>query len=62
VPTFGDFHAALEAVGQVFERYYGILTHVTLMAREPEEQFDIYEPFTFSWIADPKHFDHRRCN
>jgi hypothetical protein len=60
VPTFAEFHAALEAVGQVFERYYLILTHATLMAREPAEQFDIYRPFTFAWIADPRNFDHER--
>jgi hypothetical protein len=60
VPTFAEFHAALDAVGQVFERYYTILTHATLMSREPEEQFDIYEPFTFAWIADPGHFDRER--
>ena len=61
VPTFGDFHAAVDAVGQVFERYYGILTHSTLMTREPVEQYNLYEPFRTAWIIDAEKFDYERC-
>jgi hypothetical protein len=61
VPTFGDFDAAVEAVGLVFERYYLILTDRALFTREPIEQFNIYEPFRFAWIADAEQFDYKRC-
>jgi len=61
VPTFGELHAAAEDIGRVFEWYFELLTHRTLLTRTPTEQFNIYEPFRFAWISDPERFDYRRC-
>jgi hypothetical protein len=60
VPTFGDLHASVDAVRQVFHRYYAILTHRTVVTFEPVAQFNVYTPFNHPWIADPERFDYCR--
>jgi hypothetical protein len=60
VPTFAEFHRAVEAVRNVFHRYYTLITHRTIANFEPEPQYDVYEAFTFPWI-DTSTFDAQRC-
>ena len=61
VPTFAEFHAAIKAIGGVFQRYYTLLTHSTLLDLEPAAQYDEYEMFTFAWISDPERFDYEKA-
>jgi hypothetical protein len=61
IPTFREFHEAVDAVGKVFEKYYLILTHHSLYTREPAPQYNVYAPFRFAWIADSDTFDYNRC-
>jgi hypothetical protein len=61
VPTFDEFHKAIDVVHEVFGRYYMLLTHKALISFEPAIQYDEFAPFRFAWISDPEHFDSTRC-
>jgi hypothetical protein len=47
--TFGDFHAAIDAIVPIFKRYYAWLTLNTITQVEPVPQYDTHECFTFPW-------------
>jgi hypothetical protein len=61
VPTFGDFHAAVQVVSDLLARYYVLLTHSEMTTFEPVAQYDEFEAFTKAWISDPKSFDFSKC-
>jgi hypothetical protein len=58
VPTFGDFHAAVEIVREVVDKYYLLLTHRSVVTYEPVPQYDVFAPFTAAWIPNPEAFDY----
>ena len=47
--TWGEFHTALDAMVDVFKKYYALLTQATLTGIEPEPQYDTHECLTFPW-------------
>jgi hypothetical protein len=61
IPTYRELHEAIEGVQEVIGRYYMLFGNPTPMSFEPEPQYNVYKAFEFSWIADRKHFDYRRC-
>ena len=48
--TWGEFHAAIDVLVEVFSKYYGLLHQSALMGIEPEPQYDTHECFTFPWL------------
>lgn len=48
--TWGDFHTALDALVEVFTKYYALLTQKTLVSIEPTAQYDAHECLTFPWL------------
>ena len=58
--TFEEFHAALQAIEQLFKNYYGLFAHQSLVQTEPVAQFDEFEAFGFSWIEDEDKFDYEK--
>ena len=61
IPTFGELHAAIEALRTVLRRYYLMLTHQSIAMFEPTEGFNLYVPFRSAWIRDAEAFDYKRC-
>jgi hypothetical protein len=47
--TFGEFHAAVDAMVLIFEKYYALLTGRSVAQVEPVPQFNTHECFTFPW-------------
>jgi hypothetical protein len=60
IPTFGEFHGAFDAVRDVVQRYYMILTHRVVVTFEPLAQYNVYTPFRSPWITDSEKFDYTR--
>jgi hypothetical protein len=50
--TFTQFDAAIDAVAEVFKKYYTIITLKALIDTEPVPQYDTHECFTFPWIDE----------
>jgi hypothetical protein len=48
--TFDDFDAAVDAVQEIFKKYYLLLTQTSIAQFEPVPQFDIDAPFRFAWL------------
>ena len=47
--TWGEFHAAVEVLVEVFKKYYALLTLKTVLDIEPAPQNDTHECLTFPW-------------
>jgi hypothetical protein len=48
--TLGEVNRALEAIDEVFTKYYAIIVGPTLMSLEPSIIHDWMKPFTMAWI------------
>ena len=59
--TYGAFHTALQAIDEVFRKYYVLLTHKSVARTEPVAQYDEFEAFTFPWIEDQNKFDYKKA-
>lgn len=51
VPTFGELDLALDAIGEVFGRWYTALTGKSLSALVPTPQYDWAEPLRVPWLG-----------
>lgn len=59
IPTYGEFHKAVEVVQGVIEKYYLLLAHKSIWQFEPAIQYDTHEVFTVPWIKDPNSFNYK---
>lgn len=47
--TWGEFHEAVDALVEVFRKYYALLTQKTVVDIEPTPQYNTHECLTFPW-------------
>jgi hypothetical protein len=50
IPTFGEIHSAMDSVGEVFRKYYMLLTGADRLFMVPIPQPGWHRPFTVSWL------------
>ena len=52
IPTFGEIHAALDSVGDVFKTYYMLLVGADMLFLVPLPQPGWFQPFTVPWLKE----------
>ena len=50
IPTFADLADAITTVGEIFQRYYTLLTLSSITQLDPVPQYDWLAPFRVAWL------------